>query len=63
MKLKQFTVREFRSFWDSGPIKIDDQTRCLVGKNEAGKIALLTRLYRNNQIVAGDTLSTKPVRR
>lgn len=51
MKLKQFTVREFRSVWDSGPIKVDDQVTCLVGKNEAGKTALLTALYRTNPIV------------
>lgn len=37
MKLKEFRVREFRSIWDSGPVKVDLQTTCLVGKNEAGK--------------------------
>ncbi len=36
MKLKQHRVREFRSIWDSGPIDIDDQIACFVGKNEAG---------------------------
>ena len=25
MKLKEFRVREFRSIWDSGPIKVDDK--------------------------------------
>ena len=48
MKLRQFTVREFRSIWESGPIKVDDQTTCLVGKNEAEKTALLTALYRTD---------------
>jgi predicted ATPase len=51
MKLKNFRVREFRSIWDSGPIDIDEVT-CLVGKNEAGKTALLTALYRTNPIIA-----------
>jgi hypothetical protein len=51
MKLKQFRVREFQSIWDSGPVNIDDQVTCLVGKNEAGKTALLTALYRTNPIV------------
>ena len=37
MKLKEFRVREFRSVWDSGPVKVDGQVTCLVGKNEAGK--------------------------
>lgn len=52
MKLREFRVREFRSIWDSGPVKIDDQVTCLVGKNEAGKTALLTALYRTNPIIA-----------
>ena len=52
MKLKEFTVREFRSIWDSGPIALDEQTTCLVGKNEAGKTALLTALYRTDPIAA-----------
>lgn len=54
MKLKEYTVREFRSIWDSGPVKVDDQTTCLVGKNEAGKTTLLTALYRTNPIVPAD---------
>ena len=37
MKLKEFKSWEFRSIWDSGPAKVDDQVTCLVGKNEAGK--------------------------
>lgn len=52
MKLKQFRVREFRSIWDSGPIEVDDQVTCFVGKNEAGKTALLTALYRTNPIIS-----------
>jgi len=51
MKLREFTVREFRSIWDSGSVKVDDQVTCLVGKNEAGKTALLTALYRTNPII------------
>jgi predicted ATP-dependent endonuclease of OLD family len=50
MKLKEFRVREFRSIWESGPVKVDDKVTCLVGKNEAGKTALLTALYRTNPI-------------
>ena len=51
MKLREFTVREFRSIWDSGPIAVDDLVTCLVGKNESGKTALLTALYRTNPII------------
>lgn len=56
MKLKEYTVREFRSIWDSGAVKVDDQTTCLVGKNEAGKTTLLTALYRTNPIIPADAV-------
>lgn len=56
MKLKEYTVREFRSIWDSGTVKVDDQATCLVGKNEAGKTALLTALYRTNPIIPADAV-------
>ena len=45
---------EFKSIWDSGPIEVDDSVTCLVGKNESGKTALLTALYRTNSIVPED---------
>ena len=51
MKLRQFQVREFKSVWDSGPVNVDNQVTCLVGKNEAGKTALLQALYRTNPII------------
>lgn len=47
MHLKSFHVRVFRNVIDSGPIKIDGNT-CLVGKNEAGKSALISALHRLN---------------
>jgi hypothetical protein len=56
MKLREFRVREFRSIWDSGPIKVDDKVTCLVGKNEAGKTALLIALYRTTPIIADDAV-------
>jgi predicted ATPase len=56
MKLKEFRVREFRSIWDSGPIKVDGQTTCFVGKNEAGKTTLLNALYRTNPIRKTDAV-------
>jgi predicted ATP-dependent endonuclease of OLD family len=53
MKLKWFHVREFQSVRNSGPINVNDIT-CLVGKNEAGKSALLKALYRLNPIVEAE---------
>ena len=40
MKLTKVRVREFQSIWDSTEFEIGD-VACLVGKNEAGKTALL----------------------
>ncbi len=45
MRLIEFRVRMFRNVIDSGPIRVDDST-CLVGKNEAGKSAILEALHR-----------------
>ncbi len=45
MKLVSFQVRTFRNVVDSGEIEVDDDVICLVGKNEAGKSALLEALY------------------
>lgn len=56
MKLKEYRVREFRSIWDSGPIKVDEQSTCFVGKNEAGKTTILDALYRSNPIRSGDAV-------
>lgn len=56
MRLKSFQVREFKSVWDSGSIAIDDKQTCLVGKNEAGKTALLEALYRTNPLIENDAV-------
>lgn len=55
MKLKKFSVRNFRSIWNSNAVEIDDRITCLVGKNESGKTALLQALYRTNPIVVTDS--------
>ena len=41
MILKKIQVTHFRSVEDSEEFEVDDQITCLVGKNEAGKTALL----------------------
>jgi len=45
MKLSSFQVKKFRNIVDSGPIKVDASVTSLVGKNEAGKSAILEALY------------------
>src|SRR5580698_1216961 len=47
MRLTHVTVTNFKSVEDSGEFSIGDVT-CLVGKNEAGKTALLQALHRLN---------------
>ncbi len=61
MRLKSFHVRVFRNIIDSGPISVVDNT-CLVGKNEAGKSALISALHRLNPAkpVALDLLDEYP---
>ena len=49
MKLTKVRIGEFQSIWDSTEFEIGDVT-CLVGKNEAGKTALLKALYRLNPV-------------
>src|SRR6266853_2577699 len=53
MKLRTVQVKEFRSIWDSNPFQVD-RVACLVGKNEAGKTAILEALYRLNPIIEND---------
>ena len=56
MHLKSFHVRVFRNIIDSGPVTVDEVT-CVVGKNEAGKSALLEALHALNPARPAVTLS------
>ena len=53
MKLIRVHIKEFQSIQDSTEFDIGDVT-CLVGKNEAGKTALLKALYHLNPISESD---------
>lgn len=52
MKLKTVRITNFRSVIDSGEFEVADIT-CLVGKNEAGKTAILQALHRLNPLDEG----------
>lgn len=52
MKLSNVEISEFQSIRSSNPFEVGDIT-CLVGKNEAGKTAILQALYRLNPIIPG----------
>lgn len=54
MKLKKARLHNYRCIEDTGDFEIDPITTCLVGKNEAGKTALLTALYRLNPHIASE---------
>lgn len=53
MKLTKVRITEFQSIQDSTEFDIGDVT-CLVGKNEAGKTAVLRALYRLNPVIDTD---------
>jgi len=54
MRLTHVTIKNFKSVEDSGQFSIGDVT-CLVGKNEAGKTAILQALHKLNPD-SGDTI-------
>ncbi len=53
MKLKKLKVENYKSVLDSNEFTVDDVT-CLVGKNEAGKSAIIQALYKLNPITGGE---------
>ena len=53
MKLKSVRIQNYRSIRDSNEFDVNDIT-CLVGKNEAGKTAILRALYCLNPIIPED---------
>ena len=48
MQLKAFRVQKFRNVEDSGEVELLDALTCVVGKNQAGKSALLKALHKFN---------------
>lgn len=46
MKLLSFRIEKFRNILDSDTVTVQEDVTCLVGKNESGKTAALTALYR-----------------
>ena len=59
MLLTNLRVENFKCIEDSTPFRID-QVTCLMGKNEAGKTAILEALYKLNA-VEGDSATFEEV--
>jgi hypothetical protein len=57
MQLTQVRTRLFRNIVDSGDVAIAPDVTALVGKNESGKTALLSAIYRFNPVYAEDAFS------
>lgn len=54
MKLIRFEITDFRCVRASNPVRVGNLT-CLIGKNEAGKTALLKGLYKLNPVIESDS--------
>ncbi len=50
MRLKAFTVKNYKTVSDSGKVEIDPNVTCLMGKNEAGKSAVMQALWKFNNV-------------
>ena len=50
MRLKAFTVKNYKTVLDSGRVEIDTNVACLMGKNEAGKSAVMQALWKFNNV-------------
>jgi hypothetical protein len=50
MRLKAFRVKHYKTILDSGRVEIDTNVGCLMGKNEAGKSAVMQALWKFNNV-------------
>lgn len=62
MKLTEVRIASYKSVTDSGKFKIDPKVTALVGKNEAGKSAVLEAMYRLNPIPSGHPTTFEELR-
>jgi len=48
MNIQSFRIQKFRNIEDSGVIRLLDKLTCIIGKNQAGKTAILRALHKFN---------------
>ncbi|MEU4778291.1 AAA family ATPase [Micromonospora sp. NPDC023633] len=62
MRVTKAQVVKYKSVTDSGEFLVDDHLTALVGKNEAGKTAVLEAIYRFNPLPSGHPTTFEPLR-
>lgn len=62
MRLTEARVAQYKSVTDSSWFAIDEQVTALVGKNEAGKSAVLEALYRHKPLPSGHPTAFEELR-
>ncbi|MEH0822176.1 MULTISPECIES: AAA family ATPase [unclassified Micromonospora] len=62
MRVTNAKVTKYKSVTDSGEFLVDDHLTALVGKNEAGKTAVLEAIYRFNPLPSGHPTTFEPLR-
>lgn len=62
MRVTKAQIIKYKSITDSGEFLVDDHLTALVGKNEAGKTAVLEAIYRFNPLPSGHPTTFEPLR-
>ncbi|SCF17645.1 Predicted ATP-dependent endonuclease of the OLD family, contains P-loop ATPase and TOPRIM domains [Micromonospora matsumotoense] len=62
MRVTKAQISKYKSVTDSGEFAVNDRLTALVGKNEAGKTAVLEAIYRFNPLASGHPTTFDPLR-
>jgi predicted ATP-dependent endonuclease of OLD family len=62
MRVTRAQITKYKSVTDSGEFLVDDHMTALVGKNEAGKTAVLEAIYRFKPLPSGHQTTFEPLR-
>lgn len=62
MRVTKAQIMKYKSVTDSGEFVVDDRLTALVGKNEAGKSAVLEAIYRFKPLPSGHISTFEPLR-
>src|SRR6187551_3212504 len=62
MRVTKAQIAKYKSVTDSGEFLVDEHMTALVGKNEAGKTAVLEAIYRFKPLPSGHLTTFVPLR-